>query len=138
MSIPISAETGAGGFILPNDRVDVMLTRQISGAGRNFHVDTVLRDIRVLAIDQIFKDEKDTQTAVGKTATLELAPDEAELIALAQAQGTLSLALRGLAESADAKLDQESAAWGRRNGAVSVIRYGVERSSSSSLAGGPQ
>lgn len=138
VSIPISAETGAGGFILPNDHVDVMLTRQVGGAGRNFHVDTVLRDIRVLAIDQTFKDEKDAQTAVGKTATLELASDEAELIALAQAQGTLSLALRGLAESADAKLDEESATWGRRNGAVSVIRYGVARSSSSSSAGGPQ
>jgi len=136
VSIPISAETGAGGFILPNDHVDVLLTRAVPGAGRNFHVETVLENIRVLAIDQTFKDDKDAQTAVGKTATLELEPDQAELIALAQAQGTLSLALRGLAETADNKLDQESNAWGRRNGAVSVIRYGMARTSTS--GGGPQ
>ncbi len=138
VSISISAETGAGGFILPNDHVDVILTRQIAGAGRNYHVETVLRDVRVLAIDQTFKDEKDAHTAVGKTATLELAPDETELIALAQAQGTLSLALRGLTENTDAKLAEENAAWGHRNGAVAVIRYGIARSASSSSAGGPQ
>jgi pilus assembly protein CpaB len=138
VSIPISAETGAGGFILPNDHVDVILTRQMSGSGKNFQVETVLRDVRVLAIDQTFKDEKDAQTAVGKTATLELAPDEAEALALARAQGTLSLALRGLTENTDAKLAEEGAAWGHRNGTVAVIRYGVTSSSSSSSAGGPQ
>ena len=137
VSIPISAKTGAGGFVLPNDRVDVMLTRQV-GNGRNFQVETVLRDARVLAIDQVFKDEKDKQTAVGDTATLELSPAQAELIALAQAQGTLSLALRGLAENANQKLDEESESWGQRGGSVAVIRYGVTHSSSTSSAGGPQ
>lgn len=138
VSMTISAKTGAGGFILPNDRVDVILTRPMGGGGRNFRVETVLRDVRVLAIDQIFKDEKDKQTAVGETATLELASDQAELIALAQAQGTLSLALRGLAESANAKLDEESQSWGKRGGSVEVIRYGVARSSTSSSGGAPQ
>lgn len=137
MSIPISTETGAGGFILPNDHVDVILTRQVAGgAGRNFRVETVLNDVRVLAIDQIFKDEKDSQTAVGKVATLELAPDEAELISLAQAQGTLSLALRGLAENVAKKPDEENAASSRRGGAVAVIRYGMVHSSTP--AGRPQ
>ena len=130
VSIPITDVTGAGGFILPNDHVDVMLTRSIGGVGRNFQVETVLRNVRVLAIDQTFKNDKDAQTAVGKTATLELVSDEAEL-ALAQAQGTLSLALRGLTESVDSKLDQEGDAWGKRNGTVAVIRYGVERSAAS-------
>lgn len=136
VSIPINAETGAGGFILPNDHVDVMLTRQVGGTGRTFNVETVLRNVRVLAIDQTFKDEKDAQTAIGKTATLELNSDEGELIVLAQAQGTLSLALRGLAESADAKLDQEATSFGRHSGSVQVIRYGVAHSATT--GGKPQ
>lgn len=138
VSMPISAKTGAGGFILPNDRVDIILTRQASGSGRNFHVETVLRDIRVLAIDQTIKEEKDKQSAIGDTATLELLPEQAEIVALAQAQGVLSLALRGLAESANAKLDEESNTWGKRNGSVEVIRYGVARASSTSAGGTPQ
>lgn len=131
VAIPISAETGAGGFVLPNDHVDVMLTRKASGSRTSFNVETVLRNVRVLAIDQTFKGDKDTQTAIGKTATLELGSSEAEEIALAQAQGTLSLALRGIAESADAKLDTEAASFGRRSGSVQVIRYGVAHSANS-------
>jgi len=135
ISIPISAKTGAGGFVLPNDRVDVILTRQVGG-NRNFQVETVLRDIRVLAIDQVFKEDKGKQSAVGDTATLELSPEQAETLALAQAQGTLSLALRGLAENANQKLEEENESWGRR-GSIAVIRYGVARSSTT-VAGGPQ
>ena len=77
ISTEISAETGAGGFILPNDRVDVILSRRDenpdkSDGGRHRHVRIILTNIRVLAIDQAPK-EKDGQNAlVGKTVTLEL------------------------------------------------------------------
>ncbi|MGQ0741218.1 MAG: Flp pilus assembly protein CpaB [Alphaproteobacteria bacterium] len=135
VSIPISVKTGAGGFILPNDRVDVMLTRPLGRTGKMFQVETVLRDVRVLAIDQTYKDEKDKQTVIGDTATLELTPEQSELIALAQAQGTLALALRGLAENASEKLAQEGEVWGQRGGSVRVIRYGVAQSSTPSLGG---
>ena len=71
-------DSGAGGFILPNDRVDVILTRKPQGgSGRGF-AKTILTNLRVLAVDQTFKQEKDTRTVVGKTATVEVSPEQAE------------------------------------------------------------
>src|SRR5215475_8120213 len=106
VSTEISAETGAGGFILPNDRVDVILSRREKGASGGdapspdvITSQVVLPNIRVLAIDQAPK-EKDGQNAVlGKTATLELKPNEVEILAKARLSGTLSLALRSIADS---------------------------------------
>src|SRR6267142_2464724 len=103
VSTEISAETGAGGFILPNDRVDVMLSKREKGApnpdGPSPDIVTsqvILANVRVLAIDQAPK-EKDGQNAVlGKTATLELTPGDAENLARARQTGTLSLALRSI------------------------------------------
>jgi pilus assembly protein CpaB len=94
VSTEISAETGAGGFILPNDRVDVFLSkREKQQNGDGPQVDYVF-----LAIDQAPK-EKDGQNAVlGKTATLELSPEEVGLLAKARLSGTLSLALRSIAD----------------------------------------
>jgi len=104
VSTEISAETGAGGFILPNDRVDVFLSKrekQQNGDGPQVDYVTaqvVLTNVRVLAIDQAPK-EKDGQNAVlGKTATLELSPEEVGLLAKARLSGTLSLALRSIAD----------------------------------------
>src|SRR5882724_2125728 len=83
VSTEISAETGAGGFILPNDRVDVLLSRREKnvdrpGAPDNIISEVILPNVRVLAIDQAPK-EKDGQNAVvGKTVTLELRPEQAE------------------------------------------------------------
>jgi pilus assembly protein CpaB len=126
ISISISAESGAGGFILPNDRVDVLLTRDVSqGNIKTFRSEAILRDVRVLAIDQILRQEKDQQSAVGKTATLELGPLESEMISQAQASGTLSLALRALGDNAT-KGDEVSQL-DRGGSDVSVIRYGVSR-----------
>lgn len=126
VSIGITAESGAGGFILPNDRVDVILTERRGDRGdAAFQTRTILRDVRVLAIDQVFKEEADRQVVVGKTATLELAPEQAEVVSLAQASGTLSLALRGLGDTATADdvLARERARKNHR-GTVSLIRYG--------------
>jgi pilus assembly protein CpaB len=125
VSITISVDSGAGGFILPNDRVDLMLTTKSNDNPPRVKVKTILGDVRVLAVDQVFKEEKDTKTVVGKTATLELTPAQAENVASAQASGTLSLSLRGLGDNtvvANAKPVNGD------DGPVSVIRYGVMKS----------
>jgi pilus assembly protein CpaB len=130
ISIAISVDSGAGGFILPNDRVDVILTRKgESSAARSF-AKTILSNLRVLAVDQTFRQEKDTRTVVGKTATVEVSPEQAELVASAATSGQLSLALRPLSDAAVASKDdpvrkKRAAAY---DGPVSVIRYGMSGS----------
>src|SRR5476651_865720 len=66
VSIVISAESGAGGFILPNDRVDVILTRKFDGTPPRVVSKAILSDVRVLAVDQTFSQQKDTKTVIGK------------------------------------------------------------------------
>ena len=123
VSIGISTESGAGGFILPNDRVDVMLSLQVSDSPRRFAANTLLHDVRVLAVDQTYKEDKDQKTVLAKTATIELSPQQAEMIIAASATGTISLALRPLGEDGmkDVAMNQHK----NVIGAVSVIRYGV-------------
>jgi pilus assembly protein CpaB len=130
VAITIAPETGAGGFILPNDHVDVILTRRVqqqSGNGVQDAVrsDTILRNVRVLAIDQRFKDDSGDEVAVGKTATLELTASQAEMLSASQQEGTLILSLRGLAEP-----DQQSAETVQKDSStiMRVIRYGAEKS----------
>lgn len=130
VSITISAETSAGGFILPNDRVDVIMTRDLSEGGgkKAVQAETILRDVRVLAIDQAAEQPKDAQFAVGKTATVEVTPGQSELIEESRMMGTLSLALRPLGE--DSMLAGADAMRQRGSG-MNVIRYGVARNGSS-------
>ncbi len=112
VSIGINAESGAAGFILPGDRVDVVLTQQIrqtDGEDNNRDKvisETVIDDIRVLAIDQTFNDIEE-QTRVGKTVTVELSPKQAEGLAVAKRMGRISLSLRSLVR--DAKVEMKSA-----------------------------
>jgi pilus assembly protein CpaB len=127
VSTQISPETGAGGFILPNDHVDVILTRRDqnadkSGNGETKTSETVLSNIRVLAIDQNVEEKGGQKVVVGKTATLELTPGQAETLVLAQQSGTLSLSLRSITDDSakDTPVDDS----GRRN-SVNVIRFGV-------------
>ncbi len=126
VSTQISAETGAGGFILPNDHVDVILSRRevdkTAGADQRSS-ETVLRNIRVLAIDQNVEEKGGQKVVVGKTATLELTPRQAETLVLSHQLGTLSLALRSITDASqvDAPTDDNS---GKRN-SVNVIRFGV-------------
>src|ERR1700719_4576782 len=101
VSTEISPETGAGGFILPNDRVDVILSRREKNPDRTNSTDViisevVLSNIRVLAIDQAPREKDGQNSVVGKTATLELKPAQAELLARARQSGTISLALRSM------------------------------------------
>ena len=105
MSVAVTVETGAGGFILPGDRVDVLVAAQVNSASdadgaprKAFTSSTVLRNIKVLAIDQASQPERGATTAVGATATLELGPQEAEALALAKSLGDLTLTLRSYAD----------------------------------------
>jgi pilus assembly protein CpaB len=100
VSITITTDSGAGGFILPNDRVDLILTQKTGGDVPHVRVHTILQNVRVLAVDQTFKQDKDTKTVIAKTATLELTPLQAEQVARAQNQGMLSLSLRPLGDDA--------------------------------------
>ena len=106
MTVPINATSGNAGFVFPGDRVDLILTAkygvQTEKSGekaeqmREFAA-TVLTAVRVLAIDQKTENPKG-ETAVGKTATLEVSPKQAETVALALTVGQLSLSLRALAQ----------------------------------------
>jgi pilus assembly protein CpaB len=128
VSTEITPETGAGGFILPNDRVDVILSKHEKSqdrAGTDIVVsEIILANIRVLAIDQAPK-EKDGQSAlVGKTVTLELKPEQAETLARARQTGSLSLALRSIADInvSESKPDDQAP---KRSDSINVVRYGV-------------
>lgn len=107
MAIRVTVETAAGGFILPGDRVDLVLTRETNlgnmataDAQRSkFTSATVLQNIKVLAIDQTTRAADDANTVVGATATLELGPRDAEALAAARSEGELSLVLRSYADA---------------------------------------
>ena len=107
MAIRVTVETAAGGFILPGDRVDVVLTRETTlgnigateGDRSKFTSSTVMQNIKVLAIDQSTHAGDDAQTVIGATATLEVGPRDAEALALAKSEGELSLILRSYADT---------------------------------------
>src|SRR5438552_9403965 len=102
ISTEISPETGAGGFILPNDRVDVILSKREKNPDKSgadiVNSEILLSNIRVLAIDQAPKEKEGQNVVVGKTVTLELKPEQAETLARARQSGTLQLALRSIAD----------------------------------------
>jgi pilus assembly protein CpaB len=131
ISVEISPETGAGGFILPNDHVDVILSRRDRMAEKSTGVEVhtsevILANVRVLAIDQAVEEKNGQRVVVGKTATLELGPHQAEMLALSRQLGTLSLALRSLVDSDKDK--SESSDEGGRRGSINMVRFGVSTS----------
>jgi pilus assembly protein CpaB len=131
VSTEITPETGAGGFILPNDRVDVILSRRDrnpdKGGADIINSEIILTNIRVLAIDQAPKEKEGMNALVGKTATLELKPDQAETLARSRQAGTLSLALRSITDGNVETVSEEPAQ--RRSGSINVVRYGVANQS---------
>jgi len=132
VSTEISPETGAGGFILPNDRVDVILSKREKNPDRNASNDIViseiiLSNIRVLAIDQAPKEKDGQNSVVGKTVTLELKPEQTPLLAAARQAGTLALALRSIADVNQAEIAVDDRA--RARGTINVVRYGVNNPS---------
>jgi len=129
VSTEISPETGAGGFILPNDRVDVILSKRDRNAdhpnaGDIVNSEIILSNIRVLAIDQAPKEKDGQTTVVGKTVTLELKPEQAETLARSRQTGTLSLALRSIADVnvAENRTDDNDR---KRGESIAVVRYGI-------------
>ena len=100
MAVPITSETAVGGFILPGDRVDVLQTREEvgptgdGGSGKVMIAETILENVRVLALDQSTAAEKDAKSIVAATATIEVGPIDAEALTKAKAGGPVTLALR--------------------------------------------
>ena len=124
----ISTATSAGGFILPNDRVDVIMTRRAEeDEGGSFITETVLENVRVLAIDQTIEEKDGESVVVGETATLQLSPDQAKILTVAQQMADrLSLALRSLEDigNEETKGAEYLLSGNRGNGRVRVIKYG--------------
>ena len=145
VAIEIAPETAAGGFIQPNDRVDVIVTREVEateGANtvQNYRSDLILANVRVLAIDGVYAPPPAAGQAaplIGSRATLELGERDTTLINAAQRAGELSLTLRSIA---DLQSPQGATPMGRvyRDGVsqgyegIRVYRYGTESLSSAS------
>jgi pilus assembly protein CpaB len=142
VSIPVTTESGAGGFILPNDRVDILMSELISDSPRRYRSHVVLADVRVLAMDQTYKQDNNQKVVLAKTATLELAPDQARMVVRAQATGPLSLALRSIADGSKPPVVKPAVVStaqvapgaatadgnGEETGGVDIIRFGVASS----------
>jgi pilus assembly protein CpaB len=128
VAMDISADSAAGGFILPEDHVDILLTRHDKAAEKTtgnekIVSDTILRNVRVLAVDQAVEEKSGQKVVVGRTVTVELTPQQAETLAMSRQLGTLSLALRALVDS------QSSAPEGGKAGdhapSMQTVRFGV-------------
>jgi len=106
VTVPVSAQSSVAGFVFPGDRVDLMLTQEVTGGGDGPPLkatETVVANIRVLATDQRTDNKTDdagkTQVVTFSTVTLEVTPKIAEKIQVAQSIGQLSLALRSIADN---------------------------------------
>lgn len=111
-------KSAAGGFILPNDRVDVIRTFHPDDAPSGVAGETILTNIRVLAIGQAVQEKAGERTVIGGTATLEVTPDQAEKLVLAQRTGQLTLSLRSMADAS--KDDQPT----EESKTMTIIRSG--------------
>ncbi len=134
VSIPLSETQGVAGLVLPGDRVNVMLTRTLEK--EQSFTDTLLQDVRVIAVDQVIDQRTEKPLAI-RSATVEVMPQDAKRVALATALGSLSLMLRRAGEKsagafgrvsardllAEAEADT-TASHGRRTITVKVTRAG--------------
>lgn len=124
ITLNVSAETGAGGFILPGDKVDILVTlkgdTQDGVAGKSGRVTrTLLQNVRVLAVDQTQAADDETAAIAARTVTMELSPGDAELLSSARDAGDITLTLRSLVQA-----DKTPSVQRPRNQTVEVIRYG--------------
>jgi pilus assembly protein CpaB len=133
VALPLSAESAAGGFVLPGDHVDVMLTRTAEGNGGGHITNTVMRNVRVLAIDQNIGAPKST-AEVGATATVECTPEQAEYLVQAKASGSLTLMLRSYADAAGPAEIGHRPHQAMADNTVRVFRAGAASTSSSASA----
>jgi pilus assembly protein CpaB len=138
ISLAISPRSSAGGFILPDDRVDVILTKKVnSAAASSVKSETVISNVRVLAVNQIFRQAAEGEAVTvekGETATLELTPAQTEIMAMVESSGELSLALRSIAENEGKSIQDNIPVLGEhynKSGKQATnetlfVRYGVE------------
>ncbi len=131
----ISAETSAGGFVVPGDYVDVILARRDREAEKrngieSYTSETVISKVRVLAVDQTVEDKNGQKVVVGKTVTLELTPRQVETLAASKQAGHLSLALRSVVDTAKDATDVEEDPASRQTG-INIVRFGVSTTASS-------
>lgn len=111
-------KSAAGGFVLPNDRVDVIRTFHPDEAPAATASETILTNIRVLAIGQNVQEKATERTVIGATATLEVTPEQAEKLVLAQRTGQLTLTLRSMAPSSTVEMQPEDGK------TMTIIRFG--------------
>jgi pilus assembly protein CpaB len=128
-STKITEDSAVGRLILPNDHVDVILTRRIRGKnGKEEHASDILfTNVRVLAIGQVIQAADGKKSTEGNTATLQLSPEEAERLAQAKAQGEISLALRSVLELTKDADAPTSMAKDKSRGVqpIRMLKYGV-------------
>jgi pilus assembly protein CpaB len=131
ISTKIKAETAAGSLILPNDHVDVILIQRVHDRGGQEETvaDTLFRNVRVIAIGQQLetKEGKKSADSSASTATLELTPRQAEMMALANAKGDITLSLRSVADLSTDPLNSGGLNLNRpKSNSVRVVRYGAK------------
>ncbi len=127
-AVEVKAASTAGGFVLPGDHVDVILTRAApksgSGGSDPYVSETILTNVRVLAVDQQISDGKGEPAMLAKdTVTLELSPRQTEVLAQSTQLGVISLALRALKDRDGGPIEEETEAAG---GSVKMVRFGVQ------------
>lgn len=103
VSIEVDETSGIGGFVFPGDRVDIILSHTIQDSdledrSERRASETILTNVRILAVDQVTNNSSESEPTVADTATLELTPKQAEMLAAIRGLGQLSLSLRSLAK----------------------------------------
>ena len=128
INIDAQGSTTAGGFVLPNDKVDVVRTIKpdgVNGQATEMQSETILKNVKVLAIGQNVQEKNGQSVVVGSTATLELDPIQAETVILAQRTGQLSLVLRSMLDSAPTAVETDTPT----QRSTTIVRYGVQTES---------
>jgi pilus assembly protein CpaB len=139
VAMSISPDTDAGGFILPEDHVDVVLThhdraQEAASGTEALSSTTILQNLRVLAVDQTVEEKGGQKVVLGKTATLEVTQSQAETLTLAHQQGTLSLTLRSLIDSKPSVPEDDRKQIGT---SINMVRYGVGGGSATASSAPP-
>ncbi|MCG4453533.1 Flp pilus assembly protein CpaB [Pseudomonas sp. MMS21-TM103] len=134
ISVRVDDVVGVGGFLLPGNRVDVLVAKKANGGGNNAQSETILEDLRVLAVDQTASTDK-TQPVVVRAVTLEMTPEETEILIKAQAEGKLQLALRNPLDNQKKPPVEEAVAMVAPAPVPQAAKRVVRRSSSGSSAG---
>lgn len=120
LAAEVAVETTAGGFVLPNDHVDVILTTSFKeGENYTFKSRTILENVRVLAVDQLIEDKDGQRSVIGRTATIEVDPAQAESLANARHAGKISLALRSWLDGSRAQTEEPAIR------SVNTVRFGI-------------